>query len=163
MVAPKIVIESFNSDQEVADAIAAYHLAIRLQQRRDGENQFRTNIHDSQADLKTIHSYYIKPGGNFFIARDITTNAIAGFIGLRKEHKTVGRIKRMAVLPDYRRQHIGTRLVETVLTWATDKGFKKLVLATGEHENAIHIYKAAGFEVFEYDKAHTDYLMALEL
>jgi GNAT superfamily N-acetyltransferase len=163
MTVPEIVIEVFKGDQVVADSVAAYHLAVRLQQRRDGENQFRTNIHDSQTDLKAIHSYYIKPGGNFFIARDTVTNAIAGFVGIKRLDTTTGRIKRMAVLPHYRRQHIGTHLIETAITWASDTGFKKLVLATGEHENAIHIYKAAGFELVGYDEAHTDYLMEIEL
>ena len=159
----KIIIEPFNGDQLVADTIAAQHLAVRLQQRQDGENQFRTNIYDSQSDLRSIDAYYVEPGGNFFTARDVTVNAIAGFVGIRTEDRAEGRIKRMAVLPEYRRQHIGTRLMETAVRWATESGFKKLSLATGEDENAIHIYKAVGFEVVGYDAAHADHLMAMEL
>ena len=163
MTIAEILIEPFNGDQVVANTVAAHHLAIRLQQQIDGENQFRTNIRDSQADLKTIYSYYVEPGGNFFIAWDYASNSIAGFIGLQKYTEFEGRIKRMAVLPAYRRQHIGTRLVKAAVKWASDASFEKLVLATGENENAIHIYKSVGFEVVGYDEIHNDHLMEMDL
>lgn len=163
MTVAEVVIEPFDGDQAVADAVAAQHLSVRFQQREDGENQFRTNIHQSQTDLKAMGAYYVEPGGNFFIARDVAASAIAGFVGLQKVSETEGRIKRMAVLPEYRRQHIGTRLAETAVKWAADAGFTRLVLATGENENAIHIYKAVGFEVVGYDDAHNDHLMAMSL
>jgi ribosomal protein S18 acetylase RimI-like enzyme len=163
MSAAEVVIEPFNGDQAVADTVAAHHLAVRLQQREDSENQFRTNIHASQTDLKAIGTYYVEAGGNFFIARDVVADTVAGFVGLQKLADAEGRIKRMAVLPAYRRQHIGTRLAETAVKWAADNGFKKLVLATGENENAIHIYRAVGFEVIGYDETHNDHLMAMEL
>jgi ribosomal protein S18 acetylase RimI-like enzyme len=163
MTPAEIVIEPFNGNQIVADAVAAHHLAVRMQQREDGENQFRTNIHESQTDLRAIGAYYVEPGGNFFIARDVEADVVAGFIGLQKSAETEGRIKRMAVLPAYRRQHIGTRLAETAVKWAANAGFTRLILATGENENAIHIYRAIGFEVIGYDEAHNDHLMAMDL
>ncbi len=105
MIVGEIVIELFDNDQTITDTLAAHHLTVRLQQREDGENQFRTNIHESQTDLRAIDSYYVEPGGSFFIARDVAADEAAGFIGLQKSDEAEGRIKRMAVLPEYRRQH----------------------------------------------------------
>jgi ribosomal protein S18 acetylase RimI-like enzyme len=163
MAVAEIVIEPFSGNQAVADTIASLHLVVRLQQREDGENQFRANIHASQADLKAIGPYYVEPGGDFFIARDTSADEVAGFVGLQKSGDTEGRIKRMAVLPAYRRQHIGTRLAETAVRWASDAGFKKLVLSTGKNEKAIHIYRAVGFEIVGYDEMHDDHLLAMHL
>lgn len=159
----EIIIEPFDGSQTVADDIAAHHLAVRFQQREDGESDFHGKIHSSQADLKGMSANYVEPGGNFFIARDAETDEIAGFIGLKKVGEAEGQIKRMAVLPAYRRRRIGTCLAETAVAWAVEAGFKKLRVATGEKEKAIHIYKAVGFSVIGRDDVRNDYLMAMDL
>lgn len=61
----KIAIVSFIDDPVSTQQIAALHLEVRFLQRADGENQFRTDIFDSQADLSNIEGYYKEPGGNF--------------------------------------------------------------------------------------------------
>lgn len=155
-------VEPFNGDQATADAIAAYHLAVRFQQRADGESDFQGRIHSSQADLKNMAVNYIEPGGNFFIARD-ETGAITGFVGLKKIGETEGEIKRMAVMPPYRRQGIGMQLAETAVTWAREAGFERLRVATGRRENAIHIYKAVGFVLLNETNEHNDHMMVLDL
>lgn len=164
MAKPEIVIEPFDGDQLVADTVATHHLAVRLQQRKDGENDFiTTDIYDSQADLKGMQSYYVEPGGNFFIARDISADEIAGFIGLKRVGKTEGEIKRMAVMPHYRRQKIGTRLAEQAVAWATGQGLAKLHLYTGEGEQSIHIYESVGFSLISRRPERGDQLMTLDL
>ena len=159
----EIAIEPFNGDQAVADAVAAHHLAVRFRQREDGESDFHSRIHSSQTDLKGMAAYYVEPGGNFFIAHDTEADEIAGFIGLKKICEAEGQIKRMAVLPAYRRQRIGMRLAETAVAWATEAGFRKLRVATGEREQAIHIYKAVGFDLVGHDNVRGDHLMAVSL
>lgn len=164
MTTHKIVIEPFEGDQQVADAVAKLHLTIRLQQRKDGENDFLTTpLYDSQPDLKGMQSYYVEPGGNFFIARDTSSNEIAGFIGLKKIGATEGEIKRMAVMPNYRRQKIGTRLVEAIVAWASEAGFTKISLYTGDKEKALDIYKSAGFSLISRRPERGDQLMTLDL
>ncbi len=163
MVASEIAIGAFNGDQETADLIATHHLAVRFQQRIDGESDFHGRIYSSQADLRDMQNYYVEPGGNFFIARDKTLKTIAGFIGLKKITATEGQIKRMAVLPSFRRQRIGSRLAQTAVDWAQDNGFQKLHVATGEREHAIHIYQAIGFLTVGRNKDRGDTLMSLDL
>lgn len=158
-----VVIEPFNGDQSVASAVAAHHLAVRLQQMKEGESDFHGNINSSQADLKNMGETYIKAGGNFFIARDVNSDKIAGFIGVRKTGEDEGAIKRMAVLPAYRRQGIGTRLTQTAVAWARETGFKRLKCATGDREKAITIYKSVGFEVVGHDDTRGDILLSLDL
>lgn len=164
MISSKIVIEPFSGDQAVADAVAELHLAIRLRQKEDGENDFiTTNLYDSQTDLKGMGSYYVESGGNFFIAYDSNTREIVGFIGLKKVGDSEGQIKRMAVLPAYRRQGIGTHLSQTAINWAREAGFKKLHLYTGDGERAMRLYKGVGFTLEGYRPGRHDYLMTMDL
>lgn len=164
MTTNKIVIEPFNGDQKVADEVAKLHLTVRLQQRKDGENDFITTpLHDSQPDLKGMQTYYVEPGGNFFIARDTSSDEITGFIGLKKVDDREAEIKRMAVTPAYRRQRIGTRLAEAAVAWASSAGFKKISLYTGDKEQAIDIYKAMGFSLISHRPERGDKLMTLDL
>ncbi|HET7673083.1 MAG TPA: GNAT family N-acetyltransferase [Candidatus Saccharimonadales bacterium] len=158
-----IVIEPFDGNQKVADAVAKLHLEVRRKQRADGESDFHGRIRSSQADLKAMQDYYIEPGGNFFIAWEIASGEIAGFIGVKKIGGAEGQIRRMAVMPTYRRQGIGTRLARTAVAWAKDAGFRRLHVATGEKEKAIHIYKSAGFEEVGRDPKRGDILLSLNL
>ena len=159
----EITIEAFDGNGMVANEVADLHLAIRFQQRKDGENKFRTDIYESQRDLRGMQRYYVEPGGNFFIARDTQAANIAGFIGLKRTSSEEGQIKRMSVMPDYRRQGIGTRLAETAVAWARDVGMKKLNLTTGVDENARYIYEAVGFVWVADIPEHEDIAMELDL
>lgn len=163
MINPEVVIEPFNGDQAVADAVAAHHLAVRLRQMEEGESDFHGRIHSSQSDLRGMQENYVEAGGNFFIARDVNADEIAGFIGLRKTGEGEGSIKRMAVLPAYRRQRIGTRLAQTAVSWARDAGFTRLKVATGQKEKAITIYKSVGFKLTGQDEKRGDILLSLDL
>lgn len=159
----EVAITEFNGDQTVADHIADLHLQVRFQQRADGENQFRTNIRESQTDLRDMSRYYIEPGGNFFIARDVTTDQVAGFIGVRRTAHDAAQIKRMAVMPEFRRQGVGSRLAIRAVAWSVVSGIKRLSLSTGRRENAKPLYESVGFVVVGADELHDDHLMELEL
>ncbi|MES2971468.1 MAG: GNAT family N-acetyltransferase [Patescibacteria group bacterium] len=162
----EVIISPFDGDQATADTIAALHLDLRFWQREHGQNQFRTNIRESQADLTNIGSYYVEPGGNFFIARDASDNVITGFVGLKRAQETEEMeavLKRLAVLPKYHRRGIGTLLVGALVEWAAESGFRKISLSTGEGENARSLYEKFGFVVVGFDEEHQDHLMELEL
>lgn len=159
----EVAITEFKGDQAVADHIADLHLQVRFQQRADGENQFRTNIRESQTDLRDMNVYYIEPGGNFFIAREVTTDQVAGFIGVRRTACDTAQIKRMAVMPEFRRQGIGSRLAKRAVAWSIVSGIKRLSLSTGRKENARLLYKSVGFVIVGADEVHDDHLMELEL
>jgi GNAT superfamily N-acetyltransferase len=160
-----IIIEPFDGDQAVADEIAALHLQIRLDQRAEGINFLLpdSDIYDSQKDLKNMTNFYLKPGGNFWIARDHVNGRIAGFIGLRHESGQTGVLKRLAVLPEYRRRGIARELVRTLVDWAKEQRFATIMLGTGKNEKARSIYLNAGFVVTRFSDNGNDLLMRLEL
>jgi N-acetylglutamate synthase-like GNAT family acetyltransferase len=158
-------VKPFNPEVDVYSDFAAMHLLVRLLQRKRGENTF-TDIYDSQKDLSDIRGHYTEtnPQGNFFVASDDLNSTVAGFVALSRESQDVGRIKRLAVMPEYWGQHLGIRLVSPALDWAEETGIEKIVLATGEKERArTLVYEPLGFEVVRFDEEHQNIHMELVL
>jgi GNAT superfamily N-acetyltransferase len=155
-------IEPFDPLIDNAYDIAQTHLSIRRWQEAVGQNSF-SNIYESQADLMGLETYYIEPGGNFFVARDIATQRAIGFVGLRNDGEGIGKIKRLAVEPPYQRKGIGRALTSKVIDWATSNDFSKLTLQTHYFENAAPLYEEFGFTIEGFDRDRFDCLMELEL
>lgn len=146
---------------DLGSQVAAFHLAVRQQQVRDGENDF-PDILDSQTDLTDLDGYYRRPGGNFWIARTARTHRIVGCVGLRNVDG-VGHVKRLAVHPAMRRRGLATRLMCVLVAWAKGKGFGELTLATGAGEHAHRIYHAVGFGACVFDDDAGDWIMTQRL
>jgi ribosomal protein S18 acetylase RimI-like enzyme len=157
-----IHVQVFDGSPAVAQAIAKLHLQVRQQQEDSQENKF-TDILDSQTDLINTQIYYVQPGGQFFIATDMASGAIAGFVGLRSDGHGQGTLKRLAVMPEYRRQGIGIQLVGELVRWAARHKYSKICLSTGVTERAKPIYEKAGFVETGFDNEHQDYRMELGL
>lgn len=155
-------VNPFRPGIDAPDVIAGLHLDVRLWQREAGQNAFRGRIMDSQADLKTLEAYYIKPGGNFFIAKDKKDNVI-GFIGLKNDGGGQGTLKRLAVVPEWQRKGVGRELVAALMDWARKAGFKRLSLQTHSREYAKPLYEKFGFKVTGWDEKRHDWLMECEL
>lgn len=154
-------IRPFQAGVDKPAVIARLHLEVRRWQEEHQKNIF-TDIYDSQADLNAIDEFYLKPGGNFFVAYEPATGRVAGFVGLKNEGQETGRIMRLAVMEKYRRQGIGLSLVNTAVDWARDNDFKLLRLGTGFREKARPVYEKAGFKVIG-TKNGKDYLMEYDL
>jgi GNAT superfamily N-acetyltransferase len=155
-----VTVLPFHGDTTSMATIARLHLQVRYWQREQGQHEFRTNIHDSQADLTRIMDYCITPGGNFFVAT-VGTTEVAGFVGLRKDGDHQARLKRLAVLPHHQHQGIGSLLVRDAVAWARTAGFQRLHLSTGVKEKGRPIYEKYGFLVTGYDAVHDDWQMEL--
>ena len=158
-----ITVQSFSVEKYPGLQIAHMHLKIRQQQEAEGENYFR-NIHGSQKDLGDIPSYYLSPGGNFFIAEN-QSGLITGFVGLKKDESEVGVgiLKRLAVLDEYRGQGIGGQLVGELINWAKINNYSRIRLATGAMEKAKVIYEKHGFKVVGRNEENQDFLMELSI
>ena len=77
---------------------------------------------------------------------------------------TIGRIGRMAVLPDYRRQGIGRQLLSTLLELSKSQGITQLELHA--QLSAIAFYEQFGFiaqgEIYdEAGIAHRDMILSI--
>jgi len=72
--------------------------------------------------------------------------SIVGFIGLMAALGE-GDITNVAVLPSYRKQGIGDRLVSSMMALAKEKEISKIMLEVrASNEAAIHLYEKYGFE-----------------
>lgn len=83
-----------------------------------------------QPDLKKIESVYQRDNGNFWVALDSDT--VVGTIALIDVGDSVGVLRKMFVHQDYRGMpyKVGQALLDTLITWANEKKFKKIFLGT---------------------------------
>ncbi len=142
--------------------IAELHLAIRKWQKKTGQNDFKGHLLGSQADLKDLETYYIAPGGNFFIAKD-RKGGIIGFVGLKNVGGRRGAFKRLAVVPEWQRKGVGKALVSAAMDWAKQAGFTKLTVQTNSREHAKPLYEKFGFKTSGWVEERQDWLMELTL
>ena len=96
-------------------------------------------------DLIDINEYYIKNGGNFWIA--IYKNKIIGTIALENRNK-FGILKRFYVDKDFQRIGIGSMLYDKLEIYAKNKtNIKTLYLACGKFlKNAHKFYNKKGLK-----------------
>lgn len=107
-------------------------------------------------DMKRMVEEYVTPEYNsFFVAEiigpDSAPPTIIGTIAivkkpLEKELK-VGRLRRMAVDRNFRRQHVAEELVKKCISFCRDKGYDEIELFTTEvHSAAQKLYAKLGFQ-----------------
>lgn len=66
----------------------------------------------------------------------------------------------ISLLPEYRGQGIGTKLLNDLLSLLCEKGFRQVSLSVQKKNPAVRLYKKAGFQILE--EKGTEYLMFLE-
>ena len=66
----------------------------------------------------------------------------------------------ISLLPEYRGQGIGTKLLSNLLSLLYEKGFHQVSLSVQKKNPAFHLYKRAGFQILE--EKGTEYLMLLK-
>ena len=61
---------------------------------------------------------------------------------------TAAEVKRMFVHPDYRKQGIAAKVLNTLENWAAELGFSSCVLETGKKQpEAIALYQKVGYHI----------------
>lgn len=75
-----------------------------------------------------------------------------GCAALRKYSDSNIELKRVFVIPSYRKQNIGGMMLEHLIIWARNVSFQKIILETGEFlAESIKLYKRYGFwEIEKY-------------
>lgn len=117
---------------------------------------------EGQPDLLDIPAYYIKRGGDFWVATD--DNHVIGTIALMKINDDWCVMKKFFVRSDYRSQKVGFALYSRLLDFANAKEFKHMVLDTPSVAKKAHLfYERAGFRrisksdlAIEYDYLDRD-------
>ncbi len=156
----KFHIRPFNPSIDWSLDIAGAHLTIRKAQT---QNTTFSDVLSSQKDLNNIEEFYLHRKGTFFIA--LCNEKLAGFAALKhlKNSPKVGEMKRLAVVEEFRRQGIGTRLSSAIIRWSLARNFDYLLLRTDVEEKATPIYENQGFTYVGYTRSSNDYEMALSL
>ena len=93
--------------------------------------------------------------GQYNIAAAIAEDAIVGFGSLCESHSlyaegTFGILQELYVLPEYRSQGVGAKLLEKIVEFARKKGWRRLGLATPplpRFDGAVRFYEQNGFEI----------------
>jgi len=91
-----------------------------------------------QPDLKDIPGYYQHGAGNFWVA--IIDNTVIGTIALSDIGHQQGALRKMFVQKNYRGKEYGVAqaLLNTLLSWAKEKGLQEIFLGTTDKFHAAH-------------------------
>lgn len=117
-------------------------------------HKFINRPYKVRKDVANIEDYYLKNGGNFWLAIDITLNKIVGTIGLEKK-KEIGIVKRFYIQEEYQNRKIGTTLYFSLEEYSKKNNVKILYLACGKVlEKAHRFYLNNGYE--RIDKREID-------
>ncbi len=97
-----------------------------------------------EAELDGLPERYGPPGGCLLLAMD--DEFPAGCVALRGLDQATCEMKRLYVVPEYRSQRLGKRLIEELLLRAARLGYRRMVLDTlPEMAEAIRLYRSLGF------------------
>ena len=95
-------------------------------------------------ELATLPGEYAPPDGSLLLAEN--QGIKVGCAALRKIGDSIGEIKRLYVVPEYRGQGIGRQLIKTIINNAKKIGFSRLRLDTlSDMKAARHLYTSLGF------------------
>ena len=97
------------------------------------------------ADMDLQHGDYLLPDGLLLVALD--DGRLIGTGAVRRHDEQTAELKRMWLLEGYHGQGIGYRLLLALIDFARQKGYRRMVLTTGDiQERAIQFYRRVGFE-----------------
>ena len=95
-------------------------------------------------ELRSLPGVYAPPGGALFVAR--VDGDTVGCIGLRRFSDGIGELKRLYVVPAFRRHGLARALVSAAIEAAERIGYAGLVLDTvASMHAAIALYESFGF------------------
>lgn len=106
----------------------------------------QTDNGDTGEDIENLQDWYFADDGasGFWVAE--YENQIVGMIGVRCMHDDVAEMRRLRVAPAYRRQGVGSRLMEQAVRFCKDQGYLKVRLdVRSERTPAIALFEKLGF------------------
>jgi putative acetyltransferase len=106
---------------------------------------FKLDFQNFDDELNVIDKQYGQPEGGLFLA--FVNDKPIGCIGLRKIQNFIGEVKRMYVMPDYRGNKVGAKLLQATIDFSRILDYKLLKLDTlDDMFEAIQLYKSFGFK-----------------
>ena len=128
------IVDGMNCIDEVKNLIIEYTKFL-------GRDLAFQNIDNELAD---IAKKYCPPNGKLICAQ--VEEKIIGCVAYHKFDAERCEMKRLFVLDGYRKFHVGSKLIEEILSSARSDGYKEILLDTiTPLQSAIHLYKKFGF------------------
>jgi ribosomal protein S18 acetylase RimI-like enzyme len=138
--------QQFEIEQvEIVTAADEDHPAI-LELFREGLDEGHIRANDTGADVENLREAYFSDDGEsgFWVAR--FHGEVIGMIGVQKTSENTAEVRRLRVRDNYRRRGVGTRLMETALTFCQEHSYLKVVLDVRiERGPAIALFEKFGF------------------
>ncbi|TMW58405.1 hypothetical protein Poli38472_009964 [Pythium oligandrum] len=119
-----------------------------------------------KTDLGDIEGTYFASGGHFWVATTTVgeQEVVVGMVGLEGKPDGVGEVRRMSVMPEYRRFGVGRDLIDHLERWAEQNGFTKVWLATGRvMVQACRFYESLGYKDAGSGAFSTEYPYIIEV
>ncbi len=109
-------------------------LILTIQQQEYGLNITAGD----QPDLSSVTDFYIRPGGNFWLA--LVDGKVVGTVALLNLNKKYFALRKMFVMTEYRGAHygVGVALLQSAERWALAQGASSIYLGTTERFLAAH-------------------------
>jgi len=126
---------------------------LRKESKKEGYNHIEKLINDFKSGVNK----FSKPGEALIVYE--RNNKIVGICGLNVDSidPERGRIRRLYVLPQYRKQEIGKKLVKELIDYSA-KNFKSVSTNIGRLDIS-GFYKKLGFKKYDKEKGITHLLI----
>lgn len=97
-------------------------------------------------DLLDIQNNYLNKGDMFWVALN-ENNRVIGCVGYETINPLEARVHRLYIKPELKRQGIGSALLDTIVKYVKEKGYKKISIHLGDEKywESKLFYKAKGF------------------
>lgn len=135
------ILPGFDRPHQVRELFSEYTKLII-----DSDNSFREYLAIQNFDEELLHleRKYGPPGGRLYLA--YYDQQLAGCVALRQLDEHSCELKRLYVRPKFRRNHIGSILVDRLIADARSIGYESILLDTFPFlDTAIRMYRRRGF------------------
>jgi putative acetyltransferase len=125
------------------------------------EIQERFDRQGELSDIDNFQSHYFENNGLFLVLTD--DNQVIGTGAVRRLDENVCELKRLWLLEPYQGKGIGYRVLQKLIKFAQEKGYKKILLETDhEQKRAIQFYRKVGFQSTDkYNDRNSDVYMEM--
>lgn len=135
------ILPAFHYPTEIKELFSEY---TQMLMDGDPEIQKYLSIQNYEKELEHPEAKYGPPAGRLYLA--FCEGSPAGCIGLRPLKSPGCEMKRLYVRPAFRKNHIGHRLIRTIIKDAREIGYSHMLLDTLPFlSDALALYKKYGF------------------
>jgi AraC family transcriptional regulator len=118
---------------------------------------FRDTISSASNYLDTGKGIYFAYGA--FVRESDGKERLVGSVVTEMEENSIPEITGVMVLPEYRRKHLATTMIQAVLAALHIKGYKRTWLVCKcVNKEAVEMYQKEGFSIYSHEKRYMKYI-----